>query len=757
MATKWKNKTSFIILLILFTYGLHSIFLFLNDARTYIGKDYFTSNDFQFELHQYIDFLALFELNDITQEEAINQITVTQNEIEEHRYRFGNLSEQLQSINNQYESLIEEAKTAGQQTLIETYTKERDAKIEDISQNFASDDYVREKIIKEKEALISKFFEEKERLYKEYFFYHDAFLYYFINKETNTVYTNIPNANDKNEKERINRSEMAFIKNFGMEQIPALDISNRNYSRFIENIETVTKSPIGEVTITSGELPIEVQPSGTFKGTIAISKDTIQSHSFWSSYHEFIKQKQIFYIVTITGVILFIVSILLFRKIQIDDILQLNTWKQLYNQIPIDIRIAIFIVSMIVTLLLLSASHQLYYYDSFTSTIDDGIIFLFSLSLLILLIYVQGKLLLTLTKDNEQFKVAWKKSAVLIAYRLLQDAFLKAPNGIKTMILLMIVFLFGAGFTLSLMKIELVIVYIIASFFIGLPILLYILRQIGQLNKLADHIEQLANGNVHSQLSIKGKSPFAELAKNINTLKEAMTASQKVQAKSERLKTELITNVSHDLRTPLTSIITYTELLKNEDISQDERNCYIDIIDRKSKRLKVLIDDLFEASKMASGNIELIKEKIDLVSLLQQALAEHDELIQQSSLDFRISHPTPPLYAVVDGQKLWRVFDNLVSNILKYSLENTRVYISIALKDNCVVITFKNITKYELGENIDELIERFKRGDTSRNTEGSGLGLAIAKSIIDLHDGLFEIEVDGDLFKVTITIPIDKN
>lgn len=231
---------------------------------------------------------------------------------------------------------------------------------------------------------------------------------------------------------------------------------------------------------------------------------------------------------------------------------------------------------------------------------------------------------------------------------------------------------------------------------------------------------------------------------------------QNEQAKSERLKTELITNVSHDLRTPLTSIITYTELLKKEDLSSGDRIAYVEIIDRKSKRLKVLIDDLFEVSKMASGNVELTREKVDLAQLLQQALAEYDNMINDSSFRFRITNSEEPVYAFVDGQKLWRVFDNLIGNVLKYSLENSRVYITVRTLNNHAIIAFKNVSKYEISENMDELFERFKRGDSSRHTEGSGLGLAIAKSIVDLHEGKLDIEIDGDLFKVRISLPLEK-
>ncbi|HZG75548.1 MAG TPA: sensor histidine kinase, partial [Paenibacillus sp.] len=220
-------------------------------------------------------------------------------------------------------------------------------------------------------------------------------------------------------------------------------------------------------------------------------------------------------------------------------------------------------------------------------------------------------------------------------------------------------------------------------------------------------------------------------------------------------KTELVTNVSHDLRTPLTSIINYAKLLKQEHVTEEDREAYIEIIDRKSQRLKALIDDLFEASKMASGHVHLARERIDLVQLLQQALAENNEAIRSSTLQFRVTAPDEPVYALVDGQKLWRVFDNLIGNCLKYAMEHTRVYIAATATADQAVITFKNVSKYEVNENVDELFERFKRGDASRHTEGSGLGLAIAKSIVELHEGRLELAVDGDLVKAAVTLPIE--
>jgi signal transduction histidine kinase len=360
--------------------------------------------------------------------------------------------------------------------------------------------------------------------------------------------------------------------------------------------------------------------------------------------------------------------------------------------------------------------------------------------------------LYTRLKDLASFKEEWSHSVFAGFLRLFTNAFLNRRVGIQVFLILWVVFLFGMGIVGVAMEEELLALYIPAILLVGVPLFIMIVKKAGYFNKILTHTKALANGEFEPDLEIKGKSVLARLAENINKMKHGIRASQKAQAKSERLKTELITNVSHDLRTPLTSIMTYTELLKNPGLSEDEHTSYIEIIDRKSKRLKVLIDDLFEVSKMASGNIELVKEKVDIVQLLQQALAEYNETIQESLIQFRVSNPEKPVYALVDGQKLWRVFENLIGNMLKYSLVHTRAYIDVKEANGQVVITFKNISEYEFSDNVDELIERFKRGDEARHTERSGLGLAIANSIIDLHEGSLNIDVDGDLFKVTIRL-----
>ncbi|MGL5506391.1 MAG: sensor histidine kinase, partial [Paraclostridium sp.] len=221
--------------------------------------------------------------------------------------------------------------------------------------------------------------------------------------------------------------------------------------------------------------------------------------------------------------------------------------------------------------------------------------------------------------------------------------------------------------------------------------------------------------------------------------------------KSERMKTELITNVSHDLKTPLTSIINYVDLIKKEEnIEPEYLKDYVNVLDNKSKRLKIIIEDLFEASKASSGNIDLNIEKLDLNQLLRQSIGENEEKLNDTKLILKVSIPKEPVYINCDGKRMYRVFENLLINISKYSLSNTRVYIDIHQTSDKIFIFMKNISSYELNFQADEIIERFKRGDLARNTEGSGLGLAIARDLVELQGGKFNIEIDGDLFKVKI-------
>ena len=233
-----------------------------------------------------------------------------------------------------------------------------------------------------------------------------------------------------------------------------------------------------------------------------------------------------------------------------------------------------------------------------------------------------------------------------------------------------------------------------------------------------------------------------------------MSVALEKSIKSERFKTELITNVSHDLKTPLTSIINYVDLMKSEDPNSPKSKEYLDILDKQSKRLKHLIEDLIEVSKASTGNVKVELSEIDIEEFLSQVNGEFFDRFENSQLTAITEHNVRNLKITADGTLLWRIFNNLYSNICKYSLPGTRVYISTRLNGANAEITVKNISAQPLNITAEELTERFVRGDISRNTEGSGLGLSIAKSLTETQNGTFEIKIDGDLFKVVLNFPI---
>ena len=279
----------------------------------------------------------------------------------------------------------------------------------------------------------------------------------------------------------------------------------------------------------------------------------------------------------------------------------------------------------------------------------------------------------------------------------------------------------------------------------------YVLKKLSYLSYIMDGTQRIKNGDIHHKLQLIGEDNFTTLADNINNIRDGLDKAIDSQLRSERMKSELITNVSHDLKTPLTSIINYIELIKKEEnITPEYLKDYVNVLDSKSKRLKVLIEDLFEASKASSGNIELNMEKIDLIQLLRQSIGELEEKLSEANLDLKINVPEDKVYVRADGRRLYRVLENLLSNISKYSLSNTRVYIDITEVEGRVKLIMKNISSYELNFDPEEIMERFKRADDSRNTEGSGLGLAIARDLVKLQGGEFAIDIDGDLFKSII-------
>lgn len=270
--------------------------------------------------------------------------------------------------------------------------------------------------------------------------------------------------------------------------------------------------------------------------------------------------------------------------------------------------------------------------------------------------------------------------------------------------------------------------------------------------------EEIAGGNTEYKINTKNMfGDFKKHAIHLNRVNDGMQKAVNEKMKSERLKTELITNVSHDLKTPLTSIINYVDLLKQENVQSEKASEYLDVLDRQSKRLQKLTADLLEASKASTGNIKVNAEVTDITVFLSQLSGEYQEKLTQRSLELITATAEETMLIYADGKLLWRVFDNLMNNICKYAQENTRVYVSAYIKDQKVIIEFKNISKYQLNISSDELMERFVRADQSRNTEGSGLGLSIAKSLAELQKGKLELVIDGDLFKAIVSFDVYKN
>lgn len=348
-------------------------------------------------------------------------------------------------------------------------------------------------------------------------------------------------------------------------------------------------------------------------------------------------------------------------------------------------------------------------------------------------------------------KQFWEKSLLGGAFLAIYRSFKSSD---KTLFKVMAVLIVGA---------------FLCATWIGLPVVLILLlifvpKAVKKFTEIKKGVEEVKNGNLTYKIpveeDIKGvRGEFDRLASDINDISQASNIAVQNEIKNQRMKTDLISNVSHDLKTPLTSMISYVDLMKKEGLDSPNAPEYLDIIDNKTQRLKNLTENLFEAAKASSGAIPVNMDAIDLSSLLSQSLAEMEERLSAKGLEIQIKNNCENMRVMADGQLMWRVIENLLGNVSKYAMENSRVYININQVESktesfrdMVILEVKNISRDSLNISADELMERFKRGDESRNTEGSGLGLAIAKDLVKLMNGVFEITVDGDLFKATVML-----
>jgi signal transduction histidine kinase len=344
-----------------------------------------------------------------------------------------------------------------------------------------------------------------------------------------------------------------------------------------------------------------------------------------------------------------------------------------------------------------------------------------------------------------------------IIYRIL-SAVKKSLSGVFTHLPLLwkTILLFGGyllvnGILVLVMTSSRSSVAIFLGLLFNVSILAILCKIMLQMNRLKMAGEKIAAGDFASKMDTTGLLwDLKTHGENLNNISGGMIKAVEEKMRSERFKTELITNVSHDLKTPITSIVNYIDLLKKEKLPNDKAAEYIEVLDRQSARLKKLTEDLVEASKASTGNIPITPVKTNVVELLNQSIAEYLERFESNKLEAILHSPPQEAFILADGKLMWRVFDNLLNNICKYSQQGTRVYLDIDDTSDQITVTLKNISQYALNITTDELLERFVRADSSRSTDGSGLGLSIVKSLIELQRGTFSLSVDGDLFKVKI-------
>lgn len=343
----------------------------------------------------------------------------------------------------------------------------------------------------------------------------------------------------------------------------------------------------------------------------------------------------------------------------------------------------------------------------------------------------------------------WKNSLLRVIVRFIYKIYDNRKKTTKTVLLLCgfflvqgIAVLFRNGVTMLL-----VLLADVGVFYVVLNDLL--LKE-----KLKKGIEEIALGNMEYQIPLQGlRGENLKLAEMINGIANGFHMAVEEAMKNERLKTDLITNVSHDIKTPLTSIINYVAILKQSDIADPKIQGYLDILEAKAQRLKTLTEDVVEASKVSSGNISLEYMDVDLVEMIQQTEGEMAEKFEARNLKMIVNLPAEPAVVHVDGRRMWRVLENIFGNAAKYAMPGTRVYADLKLEEDTVDLSLKNVSEHQLNISADELTERFIRGDLSRSSEGSGLGLSIAQSLTTMQGGTFNLYLDGDLFRVNIRFP----
>ena len=592
------------------------------------------------------------------------------------------------------------------------------------------------------------YLENKKESAKKQLSYVKNIKYIAINKDTNEVYSNTDYKTIEDFKKNIKGKCDVYVSSNDYNTSYTKEIKNKTYEKANVNKE------LGDVLVYNlkdFDVCISINKNFEQSGVYHYDKVSEIKDDFDSEVIYF----KIIIVSSIISLILFIVSIVIYKKMKCEVLDRNSFYLNLYKIIPLEIYIIVGILLLYSLIGIIKTGYSVYYYYNVLDHLVYTFICIFGL---FTIYYILRKELKSFDKPIEILKTSLIVRVLILGKKIFKDTnkVTKSVPLAKRIIILaalsvgvgtigwFIGFLFGSTLLLFLfgpiLSLTIVVLYVY-----------YLIKKLAYLSYIMEGTQRIKGGDIHYKLDIIGDDNFSNLAENINNIGEGLDKAIYNQLKSERLKSELITNVSHDLKTPLTSIINYIELIKKEeDIKPEHIKDYVNVLDSKSKRLKVLIEDLFEASKASSGNLELNMEKIDITQLLRQAIGEMEEKLSKANLDLKLRAPEEKTYIMADGKKLYRVLENLLSNISKYSLDNTRVYIDIIEENDKVKLTMKNISSYELNFDPEEIMERFKRADESRNTEGSGLGLAIARDLVNAQGGRFEIDIDGDLFKSVV-------
>ncbi len=523
---------------------------------------------------------------------------------------------------------------------------------------------------------------------------------------------------------------------------------NRNYQYLSEeNIDWVMNYITGNILASDGKQD-EYIICTSINENIKDSKDEFGvMYSHYNKLHDNYKTSLYFVPISFIGILLFLVLSIAFcgyRKNKAEIVL--DWFDKLYTEIGIlFILFGGFALYLFLTFICSILKNDFYLSDSYNMAV--AYVILYPFCIYGLLSFIRRCKANTLF-HNSLLYITTKKSVDFLGSFIAERSLTYPLTGVLTIFTLIEILAFYLYENPWITRYDYIFIGVIGYIFLGR----ILFRAAIDISKIKNTTKSISEGNMASKIDTNSLSlAGSSLGEYVNNIGDGISAAVDEKLKSERLKTELIANVSHDIKTPLTSIINYVDLLKKENLENERAEKYLDVLSAKSWRLKTLIEDLVEASKASSGTINLNLESLNLVELVRQSLGEFEDRFNSHNLEAVLTIKEEPVFILADGRSTYRIIENIFSNVNKYALSGTRIYIDIDTKDDSVIVSVKNISASKLNFNADELMERFVRGDLSRNTEGSGLGLSIAKSLASLQNATFDIILDGDLFKAVVT------